>query len=479
MKNKVFIILTILSLLMFEDGLQLILPFFRYTDEIFAFSAILILLVGMIFRRGMNLQLFWKVIACGLFVFSVLNILGFIINSSQPINALLVDGFLSLKFFLGILLGYQIFGRGIDFDSKKIEWYIKIVTSSMFFLLLVNYLFQIFPNQGSRFGVPIPSLFFTHSEYLAAAATLLLVMTFKVYKKGLKFNYFILMQVFIIFSTFRYKAMATAIIGAFLFVLVVVVEKKIQLKHVLIMISSIVFLARDQILVYYGNSFSESARGMLTIKAFEIAKDYFPLGVGFGTYASYMSRVYYSQVYDKYDLSSVWGLSNSPESVSFISDTFWPMILGQGGFIGLIVYICIITYIVIKIASTYRFNRFSYLSGMLAMAYLLIQSTAASAFVSPSSVQFGIWIGLIIGESYTFKNELHNTDGFSYESKSLPVLYDSKDKCCGCSACYSICSINAIKMKADEEGFLYPEIAESDCVGCGRCKIVCPIANNN
>lgn len=49
----------------------------------------------------------------------------------------------------------------------------------------------------------------------------------------------------------------------------------------------------------------------------------------------------------------------------------------------------------------------------------------------------------------------------------------SKDSCCGCTACKSICPRDAIRMKPDEKGFLYPVIDSSLCVDCGLCVDVC------
>ena len=43
-----------------------------------------------------------------------------------------------------------------------------------------------------------------------------------------------------------------------------------------------------------------------------------------------------------------------------------------------------------------------------------------------------------------------------------------KEKCTGCMACYNICSHKAIKMKSNNEGFLYPGIDKLKCVNCGR-----------
>lgn len=45
--------------------------------------------------------------------------------------------------------------------------------------------------------------------------------------------------------------------------------------------------------------------------------------------------------------------------------------------------------------------------------------------------------------------------------------------CCGCTACASICAHDAITMKPDALGFLYPEVDKDKCVDCGLCEKVC------
>ena len=63
----------------------------------------------------------------------------------------------------------------------------------------------------------------------------------------------------------------------------------------------------------------------------------------------------------------------------------------------------------------------------------------------------------------------------SYKDKALPILYDTKVHCCGCTACYAICPIGAISMEPDEEGFDYPVVDGKKCVRCYMCFKVCPI----
>lgn len=57
------------------------------------------------------------------------------------------------------------------------------------------------------------------------------------------------------------------------------------------------------------------------------------------------------------------------------------------------------------------------------------------------------------------------------------ISIKSKYDCCGCEACAQRCAHNAISMKRDKEGFLYPIIDPNKCTKCDICEKVCPIIN--
>ena len=56
-------------------------------------------------------------------------------------------------------------------------------------------------------------------------------------------------------------------------------------------------------------------------------------------------------------------------------------------------------------------------------------------------------------------------------------LYINEDKCCGCEACCNVCPRQAITMKENRRGFVYPSIDEEKCINCGLCKSVCIYQN--
>ncbi len=59
------------------------------------------------------------------------------------------------------------------------------------------------------------------------------------------------------------------------------------------------------------------------------------------------------------------------------------------------------------------------------------------------------------------------------------LLTKDLTKCCGCSACEQVCPKNAIALKSNEEGFLYPVLDEELCIKCGLCRSVCHYDNKS
>lgn len=101
--------------------------------------------------------------------------------------------------------------------------------------------------------------------------------------------------------------------------------------------------------VKYSEQFSDEdasegiARIALYVQSVEMAKDFFPLGTGQGTFGSIPVNMIYSDVYYDYELSGIWGLAPN-DRVNFKMDTHWASVLGEMGVLGMAVYLVILLY---------------------------------------------------------------------------------------------------------------------------------------
>lgn len=397
--NRNIVLLVILILCVFENYITTIIPIFKYFDEFISVLALPIFLFTLIKNEWkVKVDKFVVKICFSLLFFIFWGTISFFTNSKQPLQALVGDVFLNLKFFLAIYVGWHIFGRNDQINEKVIGVVVKGIVYFLFLLMLINFIFPIFKGQEIRFGISIPRLFFTHSSYLSSAATLMLIITYRLYDEIKNVKFLVFCEVLIIFSTLRYKAIATAALCLFMLIIVRTENSKLKLRHIILGIAGVIFLAWEQISTYYGSSILSNARGALTVTSLKIAKDLLPLGAGFGTFASYMTVNYYSSYYTQYGISNIWGLSDVSGDNIFISDTFWPMVIGQTGLIGFLVYVYILYTLFKYIAQIHKYSKMKYLSCICVLIFLLIESTSSSAFVSPQAVPFGLWLGVMFFE---------------------------------------------------------------------------------
>jgi hypothetical protein len=127
-------------------------------------------------------------------------------------------------------------------------------------------------------------------------------------------------------------------------------------------------------------------RMALYVGSFAIARDFLPLGAGLGRFGSYMSEAHYSPIYDRYGLDVVFGLS--PEHPEAISDTFWPMVLGELGPVGLVGLAVFLGNVLVRLwrASTDMISlplRAFALGGLFVFVEGLVGSLTAATYVAP------------------------------------------------------------------------------------------------
>lgn len=383
----------LLYLFVLQYFLQEYIQIFQYFDEFIAILFFPVFIVYVIKKHG-KIKVDKKDIIIVLCLLGVI-IIGLFSNflyGYQETKYIVSDIIVFLKFFLVYFLAKIIFTNGLREFNRKISTNIKIITFILFILSILNYIFKFLPFATERFGISSNQLFFGHPTVLAAiTAMLMLNLLVFGYKLNKSFYITIAMQMVLIISTLRTKAIAYVIVAIILMIYVLKLRKKIKILNIALLIVLCCIIGYKQIVFYFTQD--NTARASLLNTSFEIANDYFPFGTGFATYGSYFSGVNYSPIYEMYGIDNVFGLSQ--EDPSFMSDSFWPMLLGQFGYIGTILYLICILLIFINIQEKYSLeNKNIYLAKILALVYLLISSTSESAFVNPIAIPFAIILAL-------------------------------------------------------------------------------------
>lgn len=143
-----------------------------------------------------------------------------------------------------------------------------------------------------------------------------------------------------------------------------------------------------------------TARARLYDTSERIASSEFPLGVGFGRFASYGSRIFYSPVYAQYELNYVWGLSK--KYPQFIDDTSWPSIIGEAGYGGLAIYLAGVIFVVAAVIRRLRTasaeTSWAPLATLCALAAFLVDSLGEATLFDWVSI---ITLALIVGPTLT------------------------------------------------------------------------------
>lgn len=391
MKNsKIVILVSVIYLFVFQKFIQQYISVFQYWDEFYGLLFFPLLIINSPVRFKKTTCKY--IIRFILFVF--LGIISNVVFKYQCIQAIFLDILLNIKFFLGIgttyLLSKEIKKNKVAFLLKR---HIKVITILLMIVFVIDKFFGVFPVYEVRYGIKSTQLFFEHPTELAAVSFFLLLLLGLISENYKGDKFFVICLLIIEISTLRVKALACTAVYFFLYYFVLIKKEKISLKHIIYISPAIILIGIEQFSFYFlSDTSSEMARGALLFKSFEIARDHFPLGTGFGTYASAPSKDFYSIIYNKYSLSGIWGLSKTYGY--YISDSFWPMIIGQFGYLGLLVYLTILYSLFKHIQLTYKVDKNIYFSMMGALVYLLISSLAESAFVNPFALLFSVIIGL-------------------------------------------------------------------------------------
>ena len=315
---------------------------------------------------------------------------------SNSSTAILTDLIIQLKPYLAFFAAYQM----AAFFTKKQKKILRILCFTVWILLIPIGLYSIFDFLIFKTIMEHPT------NFAAAVVCLSLVYLYcSDYSKKDKFI-FILMLSLGLFST-RSKFYGFFVLASF-FVLYLSSIEKLRLNFKTGIIFSIIllaifFVAKDKIELYFLQSITGEekdlvARYVLYSTSIQLLfHDFIPFGSGLASFATHASGLYYSDIYQAYNIDMVWGLSK--KEWYFVADTYYPS-LAQFGIVGVCLFLLFWLYILRKSFNYLKHtNSIKYfVLSILIIGFIAIENVADASFTSNRGFFMMLFLGLLLSE---------------------------------------------------------------------------------
>lgn len=294
---------------------------------------------------------------------------GFAFSVNRNIYAICLDAFQQFKPFIMFYAVYMLWQKPLTlFQNKFLSKLALFLAFISFMIILIS------GDNHAFFGHP--------GNYSCSILCFAIIHYF--FTKGKKPKETFLIMLFGIIGG-RSKMFGEVVLVGYI---LLALKKKIKfnLKYILvfcILLIGIIFVAREKITLYlYGNDISSTddmARTLFYTNMPYLLFHYFPFGSGLASYATWFSGVYYSPLYAKLGMDSVYGMTS--DFYDFVADTYFPS-LAEFGVLGIFLFILFWfkRYKVLQPINYY------YKMKLIILGVLVIESTASPFIVSAAGL---------------------------------------------------------------------------------------------
>lgn len=389
-KRKTLFPLFILFFMLLSEIFKYKVDYFKYTDEIIAVFFFLYILLKILLKNKWGNKNVKLIITCTIFIFFIGFISSFIFGIQISLQAVVFDIIACFKMIVCCI------GFGILVDVSIAKEIIRIISfPSKLFLItgfvcgIVSLFIDINMRGQMRYGIWGFNFIFQYAHIYSMMVLFCLIICVFTIHKHRNFNiYLIIAIVQLVFTT---KGISIVTAGAMIIILYYVRKKdELNVKSIILIICTSVVLGSYQISEYLMNDVAPRARffkyGIIT------ALSYFPLGSGFATYGSDMAAKYYSPLYIQFGFNSLYGMNSLDHS--FLNDNYWPMVMGQFGFVGLLLGL-IIVYRFFRIIQDTQLGKLEKAILLSAFVYMVVASIGTSIFTTSATIILGL--GIILG----------------------------------------------------------------------------------
>ena len=325
--------------------------------------------------KRLELALLSAFLLCGL--------MGNLLYRFQPTWIVAVSAVLAAKFFM-ILLSAGYLQKYLGIELEEQEAAVQVLSLLWFAYYALSLL--------------LPRIFIQPEAWdiCAKSSLLFALLVFCRRRRVWLYRVCLLLMLIMLALSGKEKAYGAIIIFALLYYLIVHKKVQTKIRYILYMAVPIALLAWNKIYYYYIEGSGRFAKSIMTSASLKIAKDYFPIGTGFGTFGSTYAARNYSPVYYLY------GIADNPElgesSRQYLTDLFWPILLGETGILGTLFYCALILLLFIQIQRVYYYNPRKYFLLIYMFVFMLITTFSEAGFMQPMVMVFAFIMGVVLEE---------------------------------------------------------------------------------
>lgn len=400
-KFEFFFLLLLLQQVLLRYSTGIVNHIISYTDEILA----LVLLLEMILNYRVVQAKLSKIEAKMLLVYIAFAALGLISSATNPVqSAFLIFSDMLVCMKVVIFYFYTRTVLNVRIDSTvligKLSRMVKPLVLLFGLLAIHDIAFTpFFKKADYRYFMYALQLCFGHPTLLAAFSITcaVIIMAGLSIKNKKNDKCVIWAALTLAILTLRGKAIAATIAIVVMYVTLFVIKKYAKVIGILGGVVAALMAGWDQFAFYFGaaaQARDDFIRAKLLRDSISLANQFFPIGTGYGSFGSNIAAEHYSPLYVAMGYSGLAG--GSREENFALSDSFWPIIIAQFGWIGLLLFVYFLIGLVRKVFELYGINRYLFWAGISAIVYEIIASIAESAFFHPVAIPLFCVLGLII-----------------------------------------------------------------------------------
>lgn len=279
--------------------------------------------------------------------------------------------------------------------KRLIKWFIICI-----FLYLTSFIIGF---RASKFGLSTPMI---------GQAALLTAAMYLLFKENTRKNVIrgiLILSLGLLSMKSKFFGEYIVFIGLFYFLKSRLKPNLKTIVSVIALTSAIVYFTWEKFDAYYVTGMSDEVNASerkARPESFKTARtiifsDYIPFGSGLASFGTNAAAKYYSPLYYKYNLDSIWGLY--PENPMFLADAFYPT-MAQYGLVGLFFFLW---FWIRRYKQALHHKEFrAYKVAMMMIFALFLESMADTSYLSGKGMGYFMLLAMAIKGSYVNKKKV-------------------------------------------------------------------------